>query len=114
MSDYELALVTSDELPEKDKKEILSKIEKKITDAKGQVENVEDWGKKNLAYPIKKKQTAIFTFITFSAPAAVPEAVRAELALSEEVLRSLLIKKAAPKKIKARRQKAKVKKVQEA
>jgi len=98
MSDYELAVVTSDELPEKEKKELLDKIEKKVTDAKGKIKNIEDWGKRNLAFPIKKKKTANFTFVEFEAPAQVPAEVRKELNISENVLRSLLVKKAATPK----------------
>lgn len=97
MSDYELALVTSDDLPEKDKKELLDAIEKRITDGKGKVNKIEEWEKKNLAYPIEKKETANFTFIEFEAGSTVPAEVRKLLNISEEVLRSLLIKNEAKK-----------------
>jgi small subunit ribosomal protein S6 len=97
MSDYELALVTSDDLPEKDKKELLDAIEKKIAEGKGKVNKIDEWEKKNLAYPIEKKETANFTFVEFEAGSTVPAEVRKLLNLSEDVLRSLLIKNEAKK-----------------
>jgi small subunit ribosomal protein S6 len=101
MSDYELAVVTSDDLPEKDKKELFERLEKKISEAEGKVKEVEEAGKRSLAFPIKKHNSANFTFIQFVAPAKIPSEVRKELNISEAVLRSLLIKKAAKTKAKA-------------
>ncbi len=97
MSVYELAVVTSDELPEKDKKEIFEKIEKKISDSKGTLTNTEEWPKRKLAYPIKKNTNAIFTFVQFEVDSKVPAEIRKELNISESVLRSLLIKKTIAK-----------------
>ncbi|MDP2671213.1 MAG: 30S ribosomal protein S6 [bacterium] len=112
MADYELALVTSDDLPEKDKKELLSTVEKKVALGEGKVGNIEEWPRKSLAYPINKKTTANFTFVEFSGDASVPAAIRRELNLSENILRSLLIKKEAVK-AKAKDRRARIKKAKE-
>lgn len=92
MTKYELTIV----LPGKDtttkQKKILAKIEKTITDTGGKIGKMQDWGKKSLAYSIKKQEEGCYFFLPLDlAPEEVLGIIRT-IENDEDVLRYLLVK----------------------
>ena len=61
MPEYELAVLLHPDL-EIDQAKPLSKIEQLISSGDGTIVARDDWGKRKLAYPIKKQQYAIYYF----------------------------------------------------
>ena len=59
------------------------------------VAEVEDWGKKKLAYEIQKMSEGYFYFIQFEAATTVPAAVEQDVRIMDNVLRFLVVKKEA-------------------
>jgi small subunit ribosomal protein S6 len=53
---------------------------------------VEDWGKRRLAYEIKRKQYGFYLNVRFSGPEALPLLLEREYRLNESVLRHLTVK----------------------
>lgn len=64
-----------------------------ITRAGGAVTEVEDWGKKKLAYEIQKMNEAFYYFIQFDAEATVPAQVEEDVRIMDNVLRFLCVRK---------------------
>ncbi|HUV72074.1 MAG TPA: 30S ribosomal protein S6 [Clostridia bacterium] len=98
---YELVVILDPELKGKEQEELLEKIKKQISALEGKVTKVEEWGKKELAYPLAKKGIGIFYVLEFSAPANFASSFREKLKLEEKVLRFLVLvkeEKKSPKK----------------
>lgn len=88
---YELVVILDPELTAAEQEKLLEKFKKLITDAEGKVSSAKELGKKELAYPIKKKREGVFYLLEFSAPASLISSLRQKLLLEDKVLRFLVI-----------------------
>ncbi len=94
MKQYELVVLLHPDL-EIDVDTPISKIEKLIDGVDGKITKRDNWGKKRLAYPVKKNQFGIYIYFEVDLK---PEAVRqleSSLLITEEVIRFLLVKRVA-------------------
>lgn len=92
MRDYELVMVLSPEVSEDNLSLILDSVGKFVTEQGGIVAEVNQWGMRRLAYPIKRfvEGKYVLARLTFE-PRVVAE-LEANLKLREEVLRCLLVR----------------------
>ena len=111
MNQYEVAILYDPDL-EIDLEKATSRVEKIFTDNGGKIVKVDNWGKRKLAYPIKKHETGIYIFYTVDFPPATIQKVEKTLNITDEVIR-LLITKPDLKAI-AKAEAAKAEKAQEA
>jgi small subunit ribosomal protein S6 len=90
---YELMVIMKPLLPDNVRKNIQDKIAKLISDGNGKIVEKEVWGKKYLAYEIKKQNEGYYIVyqITLS-PDALDE-IKKEFDLTGEILRYLFVKK---------------------
>lgn len=95
MNKYELALVVSAKVEDDVKTATVEKAKEYITRFGGTVTEVEDWGKKKLAYEIQKMKEAYYFFIKFDADATVPAQVEANVRIMDNVIRFLCVKQDA-------------------
>jgi len=93
MENYELTLVFDPDLSAEDQKKLTEKIKKIIEDAKGKVEKTNDWGKKELAYPIKKKKMGSYFLWEIKVAPDDLDKIDKKIKIEEEVLRYLIIRK---------------------
>ena len=92
MNKYELTLVLNGKLEEDAKAAALEKAQEYIARFNGTVTNVDDWGKKRLAYDIQKVKEGFYYFIKFETEdPACPNEVEARLRIYEPVLRYLIV-----------------------
>ena len=92
MTDYEILLMLDPELPEERQSEIVTRVRESIEKDGGRWDNEDAWGRRRLAYEIKKQIEGIYAIIDIQAePAAVAELDR-QLNLNESVLRTKLIR----------------------
>ena len=91
MNKYELAVVLSSAISDEERAAALEKVQDFISRDGGTVLDVDDWGKKKLAYEIQKMSEAFYTFISFDAEPSVPAQVEENIRLMEQVLRFLCI-----------------------
>jgi small subunit ribosomal protein S6 len=98
MRDYELTLVLDPDLTSENQKKLTEKIKKTIEELKGKVEKFDEWGRKELAYPIKKKKMGFYLLWEIKLPEKAPPELNKKLKLEEEVIRFLLVKKDTKKK----------------
>ncbi len=92
MKDYELTLVLDGDLSSEDQKKLTEKIKKIIEEEKGKVERTYDWGKKELAYPIKKKKMGFYFCWEIKVTPEALDKIDKKLKI-EGVLRYLILKK---------------------
>lgn len=91
MNQYEIAIVYDPDL-EIDLEKATSRVEKILTSNGGKVAKVDNWGKRKLAYPIKKHETGIYVFYTLDLPAENVRKVENVLNITDEVIRFLITK----------------------
>lgn len=95
MNKYELAVILNVNLEEEDRTATIEKVKEYITRFGGTVTNVDDWGKKKLAYEIQKSREAFYYFIKFESDSECPNQVEANVRLMENVVRYLCVKQEA-------------------
>jgi len=100
MRDYELVLVFDPDLTSEKQKKLIDQIKKIIVDLKGTIKKENDWGKKDLAYPIRKKTQGVYFLWQIKLwPKTLPE-IEKKLGLEESLLRYLLTRNEEPDKTK--------------
>ena len=92
MNKYELALVVSAKIEDDARTATVEKAKDYIVRAGGTVTEVEDWGKKKLAYDIQKMSEGFYNFIKFEAEATCPAEVESRIRIMENVIRFLIVK----------------------
>ncbi len=91
MRNYELSVVLFSTLGEEEKVTALEKVKELITRFGGEITNVDDWGKRKLAYEINKQREGFYYFIQFQAETSVPAEIESRIRIMESVLRYLII-----------------------
>ena len=92
MNKYELAVVVSAKIEDDARTAVIEKVKKTIEKHGGQITNVDDWGKKKLAYEIEKMTEGFYYFIQFDAPADMPARLEEKLRIQDHVIRFLVVK----------------------
>ena len=93
MNKYELALVVNAKIEDDVRTATVEKAKEYITRFGGTVTEVEEWGKKKLAYEIQKMHEGFYYFIQFEAAANVPAEVEQNVRIMDNVLRFLCVRK---------------------
>ena len=92
MSKYELAVVVSANVEEEVKNQTIEQVKELIARFGGNVTEVEDCGKKRLAYDIQKMKDAFYYFVKFEAEASCPAEVESRIRIMENVISFLIVK----------------------
>ena len=69
MNKYELAVVVSAKNEDDDRAQVIEKVKALVERFGGQISDVDEWGKKRLAYEIQKMKEAYYYFIHFESDA---------------------------------------------
>jgi small subunit ribosomal protein S6 len=84
---YEIVAVLRPDLDEEALSAALTRISQRITEHSGTVTSLERWGKRKLAYPVKKHRDGYYTLLVFTLEATHIAPLRQVLGLNEELLR---------------------------
>lgn len=92
MSKYEVAVVLSTKLTDEERAAVLEQVKGYIAKYAGTVTDVEEWGKRRLAYEIRKESEGYYYFIQSEAETSMPVELEKELRIMmETVLRYLIV-----------------------
>jgi small subunit ribosomal protein S6 len=91
MAQYEIAVLYHPDL-EVDLSKAEEKVTKIISGAGGKITNTDNWGKRKLAYNIKKQEHAIYVFYTVEMPSEGVKQIETTLNITDEVIRYLITK----------------------
>jgi small subunit ribosomal protein S6 len=91
MREYELMLVLHPDLDENALSELLKRVAGWIADDGGSIIKSDVWGKRELAYPIRKQTTGQYVLLTATLTAKFGAVLERNLRLMEPVMRFLLI-----------------------
>ena len=95
MNKYELAVVLTTKIEDEERAASIEKIKEVIARFGGVVTNVDEWGKKRLAYEIQKMREGFYYFIQFDAPATCPAEIEKRVRILDNVIRYLCVRKDA-------------------
>jgi len=88
---YETTFVIDSLLRAEEVDETIRRYLKFISDNGGEIRRVERWGKRRLAYEIRKRQYGYYVYVRFDGPPTIVAALEREYRLDENILRYLTI-----------------------
>ena len=93
MKAYELLFFVAPSIDEESRAAAMKRIENTIAESNGAVDNIDNWGKRKLAYAINYETEGYYALYNFSAEPEFPAELDRVLNITDGVLRSLIIKK---------------------
>ena len=95
MNKYELTVVVNAKIEDDVRVATVEKVKEYVARYGGTVTNVDEWGKKRLAYEIQKMREGYYYFIQFEADADCPAEIERHVRIMDNVLRYLVVRKDA-------------------
>lgn len=92
MNKYELAVIVNAKLEDEEREAVIEKVKALVERFGGSISDVDEWGKKRLAYEIQKMHEAYYYFIHFESEAGAPREIEERLRIVDGVLRFLCVK----------------------
>lgn len=92
MSKYELCVVLNAKIEDDDRAAIIERIKNYVDRFGGTVTDVDEWGKKRLAYEIQKMREGFYYFVHFDAEPTAPIEIENRVRIMDNVLRYLCVK----------------------
>ena len=87
MNKYELVYIIDTAVEEEARKGLVEKFNTLITNNGGEIEKVEEWGKRRLAYAIDYKTEGYYVLVNFSAGSELPLELERNLKINESIIR---------------------------
>jgi small subunit ribosomal protein S6 len=91
-SRYEIGFIITPDANEEEVKKIVESISGTIKKANGVINNIDEWGRKKMAYPIKKNLEGYFVFIQAEVDGSVIADLERRLKQMEKVLRYITLR----------------------
>ena len=95
MSKYELTVVVSAKIEDDERAAVIDKCKALVERFGGTITNVDEWGKKKLAYEVQKMKEAFYYFIQFDAEKTAPAEIESRVRIMDNVIRYLIVKQEA-------------------
>ena len=92
MRKYEMLYILTATLTDEEKDAIIAKFESVIKESGGNVEKVDKWGVKKLAYPINYKTEGYYVLMSFEATTTVVAELKRIAGITDGVIRRLITK----------------------
>ena len=95
MRQYEMMIIVD---PEVDDRQVPATLERFLTvvkNDKGTIDNVDVWGRRRMAFDIKKRSEGVYVVVNFTAEPATAKEMERQLGLSESILRTKLLRPGA-------------------
>ncbi len=92
LNNYELVVIITPDATEEKQEARLNSVSQYITNHGGTVVSVDKWGKRRLAYPIKKAVEGNYVLFKFTLPPGASRELENNLRIFEDVLRYLMVR----------------------
>lgn len=93
MSKYELTFVVNAKIEDDERAAVVDKCKALIERFGGTITNVDEWGKRRLAYEIQKMKEGFYYVIQFDAPTSAPAEIESRIRIMDNVMRYLVVKR---------------------
>ncbi len=88
---YETVFIIDPTLSEEETAAVVDKF-KTLIEKNGEVENVDEWGKRRLAYEINDHAEGYYVLITFSSKGDFPKELERIFRITDEIMRSIVVR----------------------
>ena len=95
MNKYELAVVISAKVEDEERAATLEKVKALVTRFGGNITEVDEWGKRRLAYEIQKMREGFYYFVRFEAEGTAPAEIESRIRIMDNVIRYLCVRQDA-------------------
>lgn len=92
MNQYEVMYVIDTALEEQARADLINRFSGLVEQNGGQVDRVDEWGKRRLAYAINYKTEGYYVLMYIAAPADLPRELERNFQINESILRSMVIR----------------------
>ena len=92
MNKYETIFIVDSELNEEARAPVIERF-KNMIESSGQLESIDEWGNRRLAYPINDKFEGYYVFVNYSAPADFPSELERVFKITDSILKFMIIRK---------------------
>ena len=92
MRDYELMVVLDPNLDDTAIEALNTRIQNMVTQRGGNIDNVDMWGRRRLAYPVGRYRDGVYILSRFQMPPNAAAEIERALKLTESVIRHLLVR----------------------
>ena len=92
MNKYELCVVVNAKLEDEERAKVVDKAKSYVERFGGTISDVDEWGKKKLAYEIGHEKEGFYYFIQFDAEATAPAEIENRVRIMDNVLRFLCVR----------------------
>lgn len=92
MRNYETLYIVRPELSEEEQQAVAQKFADVVTQAGGEVTKLDIWGKRRLAYEVKKLREGIYILMQFRGESQVAQELERVLKITDEVIRQLVVR----------------------
>ena len=92
MSKYELTFVVNAKIEDDERAAVVDKCKALIERFGGTITNVDEWGKRRLAYEIQKMKEGFYYVVQFDAPTSAPAEIESRIRIMDNVMRYLVVK----------------------
>lgn len=89
---YESAVLINAALDDQQIDSILTRIKDLITNNGGEIRELDNWGRKRLAYPVDKSKIGYYAIFRFDAPSDIVAKLERTYTLDEQILRFVTLK----------------------
>ena len=93
MHKYELTVVVNGKAEDEVRTATIEKVKEQIARFNGTVTNVDDWGKRRLAYEINDRTEGFYYLVNFKADSEFPKVLERQYKITEGILRTIVIRK---------------------
>ncbi len=92
MRKYEIVVIIDPDVDERQVGPLMERHLKTITEAGGTVDNQDVWGKRRLAYEIRKKPEGIYVVLNVTAESAVVQEMDRRMTIDEQIMRTKVMR----------------------
>ena len=93
MRNYETAFLLAPNLPEEETEQLIEQMAEIVTNKNGKMNSIDKWGKRQLAYPIGKFNTAYYVFFDYDGNPDIPAELERQIKQKEAFIRYMTILK---------------------
>lgn len=93
MNSYELLYIIKPMVEEEARAALIARFADIVKNDNGEVENIDEWGMRKLAYAIDYISEGYYVLMNFKAKADLPVELERNLKISEDVMRFMVVKK---------------------
>jgi small subunit ribosomal protein S6 len=90
--EYEALYIINPTLEDEEIKNVVEKF-KNVVETQAQLKNVDEWGKRKLAYPVNKLNEGYYVFMEFGAEPDFPQELERIFKITDSVMKYLIVRK---------------------